>query len=613
MSKRYRATDLPSDDLREWIHELLEFSEEEQNISEFSSDDDVNISVGELPGSSGVGEKNSVAFPPVYRGDSSSGDYDSNEDSDVDDDDENIVVPAPAATHTTSWSPNGQKRVRFPPKFQSGIKGDFLESITPIQIFENFFSDDICQFIAEQTNLYAQQQIGIKSNQGKIKRRSREQDWVPTNKEEIKLLFALLLLQGIIQKPTLGHYFSRNRLVATPVFFEIMTEKRFFLLLKFLHFSDNEAYDGQTPPKLYKIQPVFDHLVRKFSEAYIPADKLSIDESLLLWKGRLGWKIYIPKKRARFGMESYKLCEAQTGYVWSMLWYTGATTQLKDEVHGVDISSFTKPSKIVCTLAERLLKQGYLITMDNYYSSPELFDFLNEMETDAVGTVRSNRKGLPKEVVEKKMKKGEVAASYRKKLMALKWRDKRDICMLSSVHDAEMQTVPVRGGGTKDKPIVCVEYNDAMGGVDLSDQYVISYSTTRKRLKKYYHKIFRHLLDIAVFNSYVIYKKHGGNNTHLQFRLQLIEKLIEKYNGSTPPEAMPVLPVKNLPPTPAERFSARHFPDTFPPSGTRAHTRKRCVVCLGKKERRETMYRCNDCDVALCPAPCFRLYHTQQL
>jgi hypothetical protein len=59
-----------------------------------------------------------------------------------------------------------------------------------------------------------------------------------------------------------------------------------------------------------------------------------------------------------------------------------------------------------------------------YYSSPELFDLQNELHTDAVGTVRSNRKELPKDIMKCKLKKGEVAVSYRNKLMALKWKDK---------------------------------------------------------------------------------------------------------------------------------------------------------------------------------------------
>jgi hypothetical protein len=184
--------------------------------------------------------------------------------------------------------------------------------------------------------------------------------------------------------------------------------------------------------------------------------------------------------------------------------------------------------------------------------------------------------------------------------------------MLSSIHDDEMKTVRDKKGGSKQKPKVCIDYNDAMGGVDLSDQYLVAYSTTRKRLKKYYQKIFRHLLDLTVFNSFVIYMKHGGISTHLRFRMEIIQKLFQKYTGATPPEAMPVRPVTSLPPDPTGRFSGRHFPDLNPPTGTRKHASKRCVVCTERNNRRDTKYRCSDCNVPLCPAPCFRIYHTLQ-
>jgi hypothetical protein len=105
----------------------------------------------------------------------------------------------------------------------------------------------------------------------------------------------------------------------------------------------------------------------------------------------------------------------------------GNETELKSKIHGVDISHYSKPSKIVFTLAEQLLCQGYVIGLDSYHSSPELFDLLNQLHTDAVITVRSNRKRLPKDVMNCKLKKGEVAVSYRNKLVALKWKDER--CM----------------------------------------------------------------------------------------------------------------------------------------------------------------------------------------
>jgi hypothetical protein len=101
-----------------------------------------------------------------------------------------------------------------------------------------------------------------------------------------------------------------------PTFFESISEKRFFSLLKLLHFVVSEAYGGQVPLNIYKMKPVFDHLV-KFSESYVPENQVSIDENFLLWKGRLSLKLYIPNKSFHFGTVSYKLCEAKLGYVWN--------------------------------------------------------------------------------------------------------------------------------------------------------------------------------------------------------------------------------------------------------------------------------------------------------
>ena len=53
--------------------------------------------------------------------------------------------------------------------------------------------------------------------------------------------------------------------------------------------------------------------------------------------------------------------------------------------------------------------------------------------------------------------------------MVLKWKDKRDVTVLSTIHDNSMvKTVSRRGLETK-KSKVIVGYDANIGGVDLSD------------------------------------------------------------------------------------------------------------------------------------------------
>jgi hypothetical protein len=72
--------------------------------------------------------------------------------------------------------------------------------------------------------------------------------------------------------------------------------------------------------------------------------------------------------------------------MWDMLWYIGKGTELKNKVLGIKISHYFSLSKSVFSLAEKLLRQGYIIGLDSYYRSSGLFGMLNELETDAVGT-----------------------------------------------------------------------------------------------------------------------------------------------------------------------------------------------------------------------------------
>ena len=59
-----------------------------------------------------------------------------------------------------------------------------------------------------------------------------------------------------------------------------------------------------------------------------------------------------------------------------------------------------------------------------------------------MGTLRKNRRGNPQEVIDKKLKHGEVIGRENEKgITALKWKDKRDVLILSTKHSTEMTTV----------------------------------------------------------------------------------------------------------------------------------------------------------------------------
>ncbi|GBM01172.1 PiggyBac transposable element-derived protein 4 [Araneus ventricosus] len=205
-------------------------------------------------------------------------------------------------------------------------------------------------------------------NKAVPKERSRWKKWTDTDEKELRLFFSVLFLQGIVKKPKQEYYWSKRHILQTPIFQQVIQKVRFILLMKFLHFTNNEEFDKDNHPwpKLNKIYDIMEHLRNKFRNLYIPDKNLSIDESLMRFKGRLSWKMFIAKKRARFGLKFFVVCEVGTGYIADFLIYTGNGT-----VYNPKFAKYPVSTKIVLHLMDRFLGQGYCVTMDNYYMSPQ--------------------------------------------------------------------------------------------------------------------------------------------------------------------------------------------------------------------------------------------------
>ena len=107
-----------------------------------------------------------------------------------------------------------------------------------------------------------------------------------------------------------------------------MSGRRFELLLRFLHLNDSRQQPSKGDPhydKLYKIRPMLDKVVHQFKSTYLPTCNLSVDESIIGFKGRLSFVQYMPQKPTKWGIKAWVLAESESGYVWNIKIYTGKT------------------------------------------------------------------------------------------------------------------------------------------------------------------------------------------------------------------------------------------------------------------------------------------------
>ena len=64
--------------------------------------------------------------------------------------------------------------------------------------------------------------------------------------------------------------------------------------------------------------------------------------------------------------------------------------------------------------------------VDNWYSSTEFVAYLLKNKTDMIGTLRKNRKGLPKEMINLNLSKNDVINAYNdQNVMVTRWEDKK--------------------------------------------------------------------------------------------------------------------------------------------------------------------------------------------
>ncbi|KAK5969766.1 PiggyBac transposable element-derived protein 4, partial [Trichostrongylus colubriformis] len=313
-----------------------------------------------------------------------------------------------------TWRNDAQEHERWTFSEPVGAAPEVDNCETPLQFYELFFSEELLTMIADQTNVYAQE---------------KRRNWIQTDSDELRIFFGLCMQMSRCPFDNQRNYWSlKPRNLARnghSIAGDFMTRDRFEEIQRHLHFVDNSA--AEKTNKLYKVQPVLDYLNSRFQAMYRPERELCIDESMVPFRGRVSFWQYNGGKRHRFGIKLFKLC-SRAGYTQKVKVYAG-----RDPKRTASVAE-----AVVLELMDGFLMQGRCLCTDNWYTSLPLAHTLLRKKTDMVGTIARNRKGIPQILRDKKLQRGEfIYQQNLKGVLVLKWRDKRDIHMMSTKHDAE--------------------------------------------------------------------------------------------------------------------------------------------------------------------------------
>lgn len=524
--------------------------------------------------------------------------------SQTEDEDEDINLPGPSHTTEIRWKRKGDARANVPAFLEKSGPADeiiLMEDKSPLALFLSLFTITFIESIVFQTNLYATQE-------GK--------PFKPLELQELYKFLAINLLMGIKKLPSYRDYWSTSEDLHDGYISQQMSVKRFSWILSHLHLNDNSLQPKKGDAnfdKLFKIRPLISHLSDRFLSVLNPSENQAIDESMIRFKGRSSLKQYMPKKPIKRGYKVWMRCD-QSGFACQFDIYTGKREDIVEGALG---------ERVVKHLTNSILGKNHKLYMDNYFTSYNLFSYLDTQKVFACGTVNLARKNLPKNFVdEKKMKRGECDWFVSNDgFTCLKWKDKRCVTILSTGENSvEMKKIERKEKDGKkiqlDCPKAVMDYRKNMGFVDHFDHLKSLYEIDRKS-RKWWHRIFFHFLDVSVVNSFILYTllpdfQNDPKNLK-DFRREIVIGLISmgnegktmKRKSSTPTHHSKKQKYRVSDETRLK--NADHLPVKCKP--------KRCAFCSTKAKPHYTRIMCQTCNVGLClnkqNAECFEKFHSK--
>lgn len=503
----------------------------------------------------------------------------------------------------------------------SNLNDSILRLETPYQFFSYFFDEIILRKIVEETNLYAVQ---------------KKPERPPVfSTEDIRQFLGIILYMSLVRMPSVRSYWS-EKLEFLPIK-NTMTVNKFEKIRQYIHFNDNNCFIPRDQPghdRLFKIRPILDALNEKFSS--VPMEQhLSLDEQMCSTKVRHYMKQFMPLKPHKWGFKLFVLAGA-SGYAYKFEIYSGQETSQNNEEEN-NLAHLGTTGNIVIRLAKDIPRnENYRLYHDNYYTSLPLMTHLAKEGIYSLGTVRRNRIPnckLPAEATLKTAPRGTcqefISCVDGVDISSVIWKDNKYVTLLSSFVGKQPLS-KVNRYDRKEKKVVQVdcpsiirEYNKHMGGVDLLDSNMGRYKIFLKS-RKWYLRIFYHLVDLSVVNAWFLYKRacqQKGVNTVLKqadFRSEIAETLTKIGTAGPSKRGRPSSleqeiaskrkrgPTQHVPPKEIRTDQIGHW-SVF------ENGKMRCKYPLCKGYT-YTHTKCEKCGVALCFTKiknCFRAFHTE--
>lgn len=364
------------------------------------------------------------------------------------------------------------------------------------ELFQEFFDDQLLEYISDQSNIYATQQ------------NRHEFDLKPF---QLQRFIGFLLFTGYHKLPREDMYWENAEDCNVHIVTKAMSRQSFRDIKRNLHLSDNSTV--QPSDKFYKIRTYVEMMNARFAKFGVFSHNLSIDEQMIPYFGRHSCKMFMKGKPVRFGFKAWCLCSSD-GYLFQFLPYTG-----RDENFDADLG--LGASVVMSLLRVVSNPEQHAIYFDNFFTSHKLMIKLRQSHFHATGTVREPRliaSELENSKSLQKKERGVYDFRYdkRNEVLAVKWNDNAVVTLATNFQAVE-PVLKANRFSRADRKVVSVtqpnliaSYNANMGGVDLLDNFVAKYRIAVKG-KKWWWPLFINYIDLALANAWRLHRLVHGN------------------------------------------------------------------------------------------------------
>lgn len=344
----------------------------------------------------------------------------------------------------------------------------------------------------------------------------------------------LSIYMSLLQLPSSRHYWNTS--IGQDFVRDTMSCNRFETIKQFLHFNNNQNHKNPNDDgydKLFKIRPLLTHIRDQL--LLVPKEEhLAIDEQIIPTKCRHSLKQYNPAKPHKWGFKNFVL-SGVSGFSYDFELFAGAQSNTFPK----GAPDMGVSGNVVIRLTETVPRgKNYKIFFDNWFNSPKLQVYLMKNGLLPLGTVRLNRvpnSKMPTEKEFKEMGRGSMVEKVAKidgvDVCLVSWYDNKVVSIMSTYVGSNPVSTKTRFSKKEKKHIEVLSpkavdvYNHHMGGVDLLDS-LLGFYRIQLRSKKWYKKIFFHLIDMCVVNAWLLWRRKSGEYMPLfNFKLAISEHL----------------------------------------------------------------------------------------